>query len=295
MQEMVWLDGRLVPAAQASVPIGDRGLLFGDGVYEVYRLYGGRPFRRAEHLARFARSAAAIRLPLPAVDWDAVQGSLLDANALQAADAVIYAQATRGAGATRAHAFPAGGTTTLFVTARPVSTPAPALYRDGAAVIVRPDQRWGRVDIKSINLLPNVLAAQEAAEAGAWEALLVRDGVLTEGTRTNFFALVDDRLRTHPEGAHILSGITRAAVMEAAQASGVEVEEEAIGIHELRLVRELFVCGTTAEVLPVTTLEGRPIGDGRRGPVTARVMDAMARLVAREIQSSPRRHGDTET
>ncbi|MEJ7733878.1 MAG: aminotransferase class IV [Polyangiaceae bacterium] len=282
MREMVWLDGHLMPAAEASVPIGDRGLLFGDGVYEVYRLYGGRPFRRAEHLARFARSAAGIRLVLPAVDWDAVQGALLQANGLQVADAVIYAQATRGAAATRAHAFPASGAHTLFVTARPLGAPPPALYRDGAAAIVRPDQRWGRVDIKSINLLPNVLAAQEAAEAGAWEALLVRDGALTEGTRTNLFALVDGRLRTHPEGAHILSGITRAAVLEAAHGAGVEVDEEAVGIHELRLVRELFVCGTTAEVLPVTTLEGRPVGDGRRGPVTARLMDELARLVARE-------------
>ena len=281
MREMVWLDGRLVPAAQASVPIGDRGLLFGDGVYEVYRLYGGRPFRRAEHLARFARSAAASTRA--AGGWTGTQcRAPARGQRPEASDAVVYAKATRGAAATRAHAFPASGTTTLFVTARPLSAPSPALYRDGAAAIVRPDQRWGRVDIKSINLLPNVLAAQEAVEAGAWEALLVRDEVLTEGTRTNLFALVDGRLRTHPEGAHILSGITRAAVLEAAQGAGVAVDEEAIGTHQLRLVRELFVCGTTVEVLPVTSLDGRPIGDGRRGPVTARVMDALAKLVARE-------------
>ena len=292
MQEMVWLsnsalsdgrlDGRLVPAAEASVPIGDRGLLFGDGVYEVYRLYGGRSFRRAQHLARFARSAAAIHLELPAIDWDAVEAALLEANGLRTADAVIYAQATRGAAATRLHAFPTAAAPMVFVTARPLTPLPEALQQAGAAAIIRPDQRWGRVDIKSINLLPNVLAAQEAAEAGAFEALLVRDGVFTEGTRTNLFAVIDGNLRTHPEGTLILPGITRTAVLEAAQAAGVVADELAVGVNELRQVRELFVCGTTTEVLAVTRLEGRAVGDGRIGPVTARVADALRKLVLRE-------------
>jgi D-alanine transaminase len=165
------------------------------------------------------------------------------------------------------------------VVARSFTRPAAELYDGGAAAITRPDLRWGRADIKSTNLLPNVLANQEAAEAGAWEAILVRDGVVTEGTHTNVFAVVDGRLTTHPEGPRILSGVTRAAVLEVAHAEGLAVLEAPVLLESLRRATEVFLTGTSAEVMPVVRVDGRPVGEGHPGPIARRLRTGFQRLL----------------
>jgi D-alanine transaminase len=276
---IVYVSGRFCPLAEASVPLGDRGLLFGDGVYEMYRLYGGRPFRLKEHVERLYRSAQAIRLELPPLDWSAIHAELVERNGLAGADATVYIQVTRGAPSGRGHAFPPSGTPpTVFAIARPFAPPAAGLYEAGAAVITRPDVRWGRCDIKSTNLLPNVLANQEAAEAGAWETVFVRDGIVTEGSHTNVFVVLDGRLATHPEGPRILSGVTRSAVLELAREEGVPVDERPVLRAALDRASEVFLTGTSAEVMPVVRIDGAPVGGGAPGPIARRLRAAFPRL-----------------
>lgn len=277
---ILYLSGQFVEPEAATVPLADRGLLFGDGIYEVYRVYRGRPFRMKEHLERLRRSAAEIRLALPEVDWPGLHAELLTRNGLEGADATVYIQVTRGAPATRGHAFPSSGTApTLFVAARPFAPPPAELSTRGATAITRPDLRWGRCDIKSVNLLPNVLANQEAVEAGAQEAILVREGVVTEGTHTNAFAVVDGSVVTHPEGPRILSGVTRAAVLEVARAQGLTVREAPLLLDAFRRADEVFLAGTTVEVMPVVQLDGRAVAAGRPGPLTARLLQGLRELI----------------
>jgi D-alanine transaminase len=204
-----FLNGRFCTLVQAFVPVTDRGFLLGDGVYAVYRLYRGRPFRMKEHLDRLRRSAAGARLSLPEIDWSALQAELVERNGLEHADATVYIELTRGAPPSRSHAFPPPGTPpTVLVVARRSAGLASGLAEHGVATITRPDVRWGRVDIRSVNLLPNVPANQDAVEAGAWEAIFVRDGVVTEGTHTNVFAVIDGCLGRIPRG-HASSGGSR--------------------------------------------------------------------------------------
>jgi len=279
---VAYVGGRLCPLAEASVPLTDRGLLFGDGVYEVYRLYRGRPFRLAQHLARLDRSARAIRLAPPSLDWPAVLGELVERNGLAGADATVYVQLTRGAPASRGHAFPPAGTPpTVFALARPLAPPPAAWYERGVAAISRPDLRWGRCDIKSTSLLPNVLANQDAVDAGAWETVFVRDGVVTEGSHTNLMAVVDGVLVTHPEGPRILSGVTRAAVLEVAREIGIPVDERPLLRAALARASEVLLTGTTTEVVPVTRLDGETVAGERPGPVARRLRDGFRRLTSR--------------
>jgi D-alanine transaminase len=275
----VFLDGRFCPLSEAAVSVTDRGFLFGDGIYEVYRVYQGRPFRRKEHLDRLRRSAAEVRLALPELDWAALQAELVARNGLDQADATVYIQVTRGAPAARRHAFPPAGTPpTLLVMARRFVAPSADLYERGVAAITRPDIRWGRCDIKSVNLLPNVMANEDAHAAGAWEAIFVRDGVVTEGTHTNVFLVLDGRLVTHPEGPRILSGVSRAVVIEAARSIELEVAEAPCLANAMARATEVLLSGTTAEVLPVVHVDGRPVGDGRPGPIARRLLQAFRAL-----------------
>ena len=158
-------------------------------------------------------------------------------------------------------------------------SPPDRMYADGVPAITRPDLRWSRCDIKSLNLLGNVLANQAAHEAGAWEAIFVRDGVVTEGTHTNAFAVLDGRVTTHPEGPRILSGITRAAVLEVAHAQELPVDEAPVLVTRFREAEEVFLVGTTAEVLPVVRLDGAPVGSGRPGPVAAGLLRGLRALL----------------
>ena len=272
---VVYLNGEYVPQNEARVSVEDRGFLFADGVYEVIRAYEGRPFLLEAHLERLRQGLQALRIDDPGTaGLPEVAERLLDENGLRSGDATIYIQITRGA-APRAHAFPPAGTRpTVYVAAKRFQ-PHPAEYvQDGVAAITYPDMRWSRCDIKSVALLPNVLANQAAKEAGAFEALFVRDGIVIEGSHSNLFAVRDGTLVTYPACNYILAGITRRRVMELAAGLGIPVVEDAIPVHALSETTELFLSGTTTEILPVTRVDGRAIGNGRPGPITRRLQRA---------------------
>lgn len=277
MSLQVYLNGAYLSQSEARVPIEDRGFLFGDGVYEVIKVYRGRPFRLQEHLDRLVRSARAIDLEMPADDLAAVAGRLLETNGLRDGDASIYIQITRGAVSPRTHHFPPTGTPpTVLVMARQLA-PVPAELRArGAAAVTHPDLRWGRCDIKSVNLLPNVLAKQAAAAAGAWEAILVRDGIAMEGSSSNLFAVRHGQVLTHPLTHQILGGITRDAVLAHARALGQPVLERPVQLAELWEADEVFMTSTTMEVMPIVQIDGRTIGRGEPGPVARALYAALA-------------------
>ncbi len=282
MSDLVYLGGEIMPRNRATVSIDDRGFLFGDAVYEVIRVVRGRFIEPERHLRRLARSLREVGLRAPALDLLAVATDLIRRNDLGGREATVYAQVSRGA-APRQHAFPPSGTPpTVLVTAMPF-TPRTDLIASGVAVITLPDVRWSRCDIKSVNLLPNVLAAQRAAEAGAFEAILVRDGVVTEATRSNVLAVVGGVMRTHPTGPLILPGVTREVVLELASGAGIPVREEELGADELFAAEEVLLTGTTADVTPVVTVDGRAVGEGRPGPVGRR----LGALLAERIGVAP--------
>ncbi len=282
MTDRVFLNGEVISRSRAMVSIDDRAFLFGDAVYEVIRAVGGRFVEAERHLERLARSLRAVSLPRPAQDLLGIATQLLQENGLDQQEALIYLQVSRGA-ARRQHAFPPGVVApTVLMTVTPF-VPRPELTERGVSAITQPDLRWSRCDVKSVNLLPNVLAAQKASEAGAFEAILLRDRVVTEATRSNVFAVVKGLLRTHPTGPFILPGVTREVVLELAQEAGVGVREDAIGAAELAGAAEVFVTGTTSDVMPVVAIDGRAVGSGEPGPVTRR----LGALLAQRIGSAP--------
>lgn len=270
----VYFNGRFVAPEAVHISPDDRGFLLADGVYEVIRAYTGRFFRLEEHLARLERNLAALRITgvdVPALGM--VAAELLRRNALERGDAALYVQITRGA-APRAHAFPEPPPApTVYVTARPLA-PTRERWERSVAVITVPDLRWGRCDLKTIALLPNVLASQQAREAGAEEALFVRAGVLTEGAHTNVFAVRAGALLTHPLTPAILPGITRRVVLELCADLGLPCREEPLPVAALPEIGELFLTGTTSEIIPVVQCDGRPVGEGRPGPVTQQLQQA---------------------
>jgi D-alanine transaminase len=269
---IVYLNGRFVPSEEAHLSPEDRGFLFADAIYEVVRYGGGRPYRLAEHLERMRDGLTAIRIAADPQFFPAVASRLLSENGLENDDALVYAQVSRGV-APRYHAFPPEGTApTIFAFARRTD-PAPPL--EGGRAILVPDDRWGRCDVKSVMLLANVLASQKAREAGAIEAVLVRDGIAWEGTKSNLFARVGRVLRTAPRGPRILPGVTRAATLEAAAALGESIEERPISIEELFSADEVFLASTTLWTYPVVEIDGRRIGDGRPGPLATRLKETL--------------------
>lgn len=271
---LVYLDGEFVPEAEATVSINDRGFLFGDGVYEVIRIYGGRLYLMEPHMARLRRGLEGLRIDYD--DYDAIENAaerLIDENGITD-DGTVYLQITRGA-APRRHAFPAPGTPpTVYIAARTLTPHPEDMFLDGVDAITVPDNRWARCDIKSIALLPNVLANQQAHAADAFEALFVRDGVVIEGSHSNLWGVYRGRLVTYPASNYILAGITRARVFELAEDLGIPAAEGLIHFHELYDIDELFLSGTTTEIMPVVRVDGREIVDGEPGPVTRRIQDA---------------------
>jgi len=273
MPDIACLNGAFMPLGEARVSVEDRGFLFGDGVYEVVRTYGGAPFLLEAHLERLKRSMASIRIQ---PDWapGALEG-WIEGALEQAAypEAKLYIQITRGA-APREHTFPDTSPTTL-VAVTPIA-PLPADKVDaGVAVISVPDIRWGRCDVKSLQLLPNVLARQEAMEAGAFEALLVGpDGHVNEGAGSNLFVVRGGVLTTPALGPRILAGVSRAYVLDLARGLGISTEEAPLTVREVYEAEEVLLSGTTIEVVGVVKVDGRPVGDGRPGPVTRRLMSA---------------------
>lgn len=278
MSETVYLNGRFIPYQEALVPIEDRGMLFADGIYEVVRAYGGRLFTPEAHIERLVSSAAEIGLQLPSSDelMRALTG-VFERSGLQ--DSSIYLQITRGFAGPRSHSVPRDIPPTVFAAARPVPKPHPDHVQFGAVAITVPDRRWHMCHVKSVGLLLNTLAKQAAIDAGAQESLFLRDGVLTEGSATNAFVVRDGHVYTHPEGPHILSGITRQVVLELCHEVGAPVRQEPVLREHLYGADEVFVTGTNTEVLPIRQVDGRTIGTGAPGEVTRRLQDAFERRV----------------
>jgi len=273
MPDIACLNGTVQPLENARVSVNDRGFLFGDGVYEVVRTYDGAPFRLEEHLDRLLHSLEQIRL-IP--DWERQTLKGWIAEALERAgyrEAKVYVQVTRGA-APRNHPFPAVPPTTL-ITVTEVHPLAEDLVKNGARAITTPDIRWGRCDIKSLNLLPNVMARQAALDAGAFEALFVTgDGEIREGSSSNVFLVRGGELLTPALGPGLLAGVSRAYLIELIHRVGLKVTEGRLDRDTLDRADEVFLSGTTIEVLPVVTIDGKPVGGGAPGPVTHRLQAA---------------------
>ena len=277
----VYLNGEFIPKERALISVEDRGFIFGDGIYEVVRVIDGRVFEWDAHAERMSRGLAGIRIGFDAravQDLHDVCARLIRDNDLAEGEATIYLQVTRGA-ATRVHHFPPDGTMpTVYASATRFVVPR-AHREHGVQGITYPDVRWARCDLKTVNLLGAVLARQAAAAAGAYEAILIRDGVMTEGAATNAFAVIDGVLRTYPLSNYILPGITRQVLMAIVAELGVPVREEPVTQMQLAAVEELFITGTTTDVTPVVSLDGRKVGTGSPGPVTRKLGDAlMARM-----------------
>ena len=273
---IVYLDGNFLPLAEARISPMDRGFLFADGVYEVVRAYGGRWFRMDLHVRRLERSMRAIGLEgFEAGQLGLLGDELLAANGGVNDDALLYLQVTRGCDAVRSHFF-SGGAPTVYAMVRLL--PRDRDPEPPARVVVLEDRRWERCDIKSVALLGNVLAANQARSRGAGEAVLHRDGVVTEGAAVNVAAVIDGVVRTHPESPRILSGISRRVVLDICREEGIECREEAFVIDELRTASEVFLTGTTHEVWPVASLDGGPVPVGGEGSVTRRLIRCFRRL-----------------
>ncbi len=267
---LVYLNDSFVDRSAATISLDDRGFLFGDGVYEVLRAVDGVFVEPERHMRRLLRSAREIRIALEdarATELLEVSSTLLERNGLTSGHALIYMEVTRGAAARR-HAFPPPGTPPTVLVSTRAFTPLDEEKRRGVPVITYPDQRWARCDIKSVNLLPNVMANQLAHERGAYEAIFIRDGLLTEGTHTTVFGVIGGELRTHPLTNRILPSVTREVVLELASEARLEVREVPLSTIELRRVDELLLVGTTADVLPVRAVDDVPVRGEIPGPIT---------------------------
>lgn len=267
MPDIGYLNGHFSPLEEVKISPDDRGFLFGDGVYEVIRAYHGIPAFWGEHFNRLVRSAKEIQLHF-SLEQAEFQGLLLDG--LQQSgyqEGKIYIQVTRGV-APREHTFPPNGEPTVFLAFRKMVVLATEVCQRGVNVITLPDTRWHRCDIKSLNLLPNVLAKQKAREANAFEGIFVRDGRVTEGATSNVFAVKNGTIIT-PERNHlVLAGVTQQQVVTLAQAKGLNVQFRPIPISEFLQSDEVFLVGTTIEILPVIQVNGETIRDGKPGPIT---------------------------
>ena len=282
-KDIVYVNGTFAPRAEARVSIEDRGFVFGDGVYEVLRVINGRLFATRFHNQRLERSLEGVRISLERGDSPAsfieIGKQLLKENNLLQGQATLYMQVTRGA-TTRAHNFPVPDVApTVYISAARFS-PYTDLAESGAPAITHPDLRWARCDLKTLNLLPNVLASQTAKERGAFEAMLIRDGVVTEGTKTNFFGVVGGSLRTHPSDTHILPGITRSVLRDLARDLSIELDETPIKASEIPNLSELFLTGTTTDVMPVIKLDDKPVGKGKPGELTRKLQRVLAESLA---------------
>jgi D-alanine transaminase len=262
----VYINGKFKPVEKACVSVLDRGFLFGDGVYEVIPVYAGHPFRLEQHMARLERSLAETRIPNPLseAEWQGVFDSLIDQCPDH--DAGLYLQVTRGV-AKRDHAFPENVRPTVFAMINPIKPVPGRILEQGISAVIRDDVRWQRCDIKSVSLLGNVLMRQEAVEYDAMETILVRDGLVTEGSASNVFIVKSGEILTPPKDHHLLGGITRELVLELARGHGLAVREATVREQFLRSADEVWVTSSTKEVLPVTRLDDRPVGEGTPGPV----------------------------
>lgn len=267
-------NGEQMPLVDVRVSVLDRAFLFGDAIYEVLRIYRGRPFLEPRHFARLQRSLDKIAISCDVDRLNERMHETLDRANVQ--EGMVYIQVTRGE-APRSHRYPdPPATPNELIAISPFEVPPYAdVRRSGAAVITTRDMRWKRCDIKSINLLANCMAAQQAAEAGATEAVMVaEDGTLTEGSHTSLFGVRDGCILTAPLEHNILPGITRGLLGELAEHANIPLRDESLRIESLGSIDELFLTGTTAAVLPVTVVDGKPVADGSPGPISLRLMAA---------------------
>ena len=275
---IAYFNGRFIPKEDVKISPDDRGFLFADGAYEVIRSYGGKLFKIEEHLERIERSLSELLISVPSlIKLRDVAEQLIHRNNLENGDATLYIQVTRGV-APRKHEFPDKGiSATVYVVASPFQ-PTIDNWENGTNIILVPDIRWGRCDIKSVALLPNVLSSQLAKDKGASEAIFVRDGTITEGSHTNFCAVFDGQLITHPANHKILAGITRKVVLNLCYQLNIPFRELPVLEKELRKASELMILGTTSEILPVVQVDGWIVGDGKPGPITAKLQQAYRKL-----------------
>ena len=267
---MIYLNGEFMQIEQAKIPVLDLGFIFGDGVYEVIPVYSRHPFRLVEHLRRLQDSLNSIKLVNPHDDktWMRLIKRLVELNEPQ--DQSLYMHITRGP-AKRDHAFPQVINPTVFLMSNPLTTPPLQQVREGVCAITAVDNRWLRCDIKAIALLPNVLLRQEAVEAGCVEAVLLRDGFMTEGAASNIFVVADGVMLAPPKNHRMLPGITYDVVLELARTNGIRHEVREIPESELRGAQEVWLTSSTKEVLAITRLDDTPVGNGKPGPIFARM------------------------
>jgi D-alanine transaminase len=271
MAEMtVFLNGKLLPAEQASVSVLDRGFIFGDGIYELVPVYSRVPFRLDEHLTRLERSLgeAKIRNPYSRAQWRGHIYQLIDAQSFD--DQGVYFQVTRGV-AKRDHALPKNIEPTVFMMSNPLVNPPQAQVEQGGAAVSAQDNRWLRCDIKSISLIGNCLLRQLSAEAGAAETILFRDGKLTEASASNVFIVQRGVIQSPPKSNLILPGITYDVIVELAAANRMPLEFRAVSEAEVRAADEIWVTSSSKEVLAIVELDGKRVGDGKPGPVFRRM------------------------
>jgi D-alanine transaminase len=268
----VYLNGQFMPIEEARVPVMDRGFIFGDGVYEVIPVYSRRAFRLAEHLQRLQHSLGGIRLQNPHSDaeWTQLINELIARNAGD--DQYLYLHITRGV-AKRDHAFPNPPVApTVFMMSNPLPTPPAELLQSGVGAVTAQDNRWLRCDIKAIALLPNVLLRQMAVDAGCAETILIRDDAfMTEGAASNIFVVKNGTLLAPPKDNLMLPGITYDVVLELAAANSIPLQVRKVAKDELSNADELLLTSSTKEVLAITRLDGKPVGNGKPGPMFAKL------------------------
>ena len=269
---IVYLNGSFVPLPDAKVSVLDRGFIFGDGVYELVPVYAREPFRLPHHLARLQRSLDGIGLPNPHTngEWEAILRDLVARQPF--ADQGVYFQVTRGV-AKRDHTFPQGVPPTVFMMSNPLASPTREQVERGVAVVTAEDNRWHRCDLKTISLLGNVLMRQFAAERGAVETVMFRDGFLTEASASNVLVVIGGTIVVPPKDNLILPGITYDAAVEFAGEAGVPVVTRPVPKAEALAADEMWLTSSTKEVLAVTTVDGKPFAGGTPGPVFRRIWD----------------------
>lgn len=271
--ETAYFNGKLLPKDEIRISPDDRGFLFADGIYEVVRWYESFFYDMTSHMTRLKRSLRELRINWPETDsFPDLASDLLKLNKLENQPAMVYLQVTRGA-SRRSHSFPSPEVSPTVYAYSWGFVPDILFKETGIKVMLKDDIRWSRCDIKSIALLPNTLSFQEACENGLKECIFVRNGLITEGSHSNIFFVIDGTLFTHPESNHVLSGITRKNILRIAQESGIKIREEAVPENRIRFVREAFISNTSAEVTPVTELGGNTVGEGIPGPITRLIRD----------------------
>ena len=284
MPEIAYVNGVFKPLKEAVISIEDRGFQFADGVYEVIATYNGIPYAAEAHYKRLVASLEALRIDFD-IDTYGLRAKVAEGLSLgQFSDTLVYIQITRGV-APRNHPFPSSGVEpTVVMTFKAVKRPDAALFEQGVDVISTPDLRWKRCDIKSIALLANILAKQEAHAAGAYEALLINDkGKVTEGSSTSAFCILDGVLYTSPTGAHILPSITREVLLKLAVELDITVRQETLSLLQYQQADEVFLAGTTTEAMGVVRIDGTQVGNGRPGKISWRLRQAfLASLRGRE-------------